>query len=192
MIKIGITGGIGSGKSVVSECLRIMRIPVYNADEASRHILQTNSFIRDRLKNLLGPDIFSNGELNRAKMASLIFNDPGLLSQTNAIIHPAVFDDFNRWSDSRHSMIVACESAIVFESGMNRFLDFVITVSAPAKIRIERTKLRDSVTDEQVMNRIKNQLPDEQRTNLSDFVLVNDNRQAIIPQLHKILQEIKG
>ena len=191
MIKIGITGGIGSGKSVVSECMRIMHIPVYNADEASKRILKTSHFIQDKLKKLLGEETFFNGELNKARMASLIFNDPDLLARTNAIIHPAVFNDFDRWCDSQHSNIVACESAIIFESGMNYFLDYVITVSAPEHMRIERTELRDNITGEQVKSRIKNQLLDEERINRSDFVLINDCREAIIPQLREILERIK-
>ena len=191
MVKIGITGGIGSGKSVVSELMKIMCIPVYKADDASKNILKTNRFIQEELRKLLGEDIFSNGELNKVKMASLIFNDPDLLSKTNAIIHPIVFNDFNLWSDSQHSDIVACESALIFESGMNRFLDYTITVSAPMKTRIERVKRRDNTSEEQIMNRIKNQLPDEEKIKLSDFILVNDNRQAIIPQLNKMLIKIK-
>ena len=188
MIKIGITGGIGSGKSVVSELLKIMHIPVYNADDAAKNILQTNPVIQEELKKLLGEEIFSNGELNKPKMASLIFNDPDLLSKTNAIIHPAVFNDFNRWCNSQRSNKVACESAIIFESGMNRLLDYIITVSAPMKIRIERAKLRDQVNEELIENRIKNQMSDEEKVKLSDFILVNDNQQAIIPQLNKILE----
>ena len=191
MTKIGITGGIGSGKSVVSELMKIMCIPVYNADDASKNILKTNRFIQEELKKLLGEDIFSNGELNKVKMASLIFNDPDLLSKTNAIIHPIVFNDFNLWSNSQHSDMVACESALIFESGMNRFLDYTITVSAPMKTRIERVKLRDNTSERQIMNRIKNQLPDEEKIRLSDFILVNDNQQAVIPQLYKILDQIK-
>jgi len=191
MIKIGITGGIGSGKSIVSELMKTMYIPVYNADEASKNILKTNRLIQEELKKLLGEEIFSNGNLNKAKMASLIFNDPVLLSKTNAVIHPAVFNDFNQWSNNQHSDIIACESAIIFESGMNRFLDYVITVSAPIKTRIERAKLRDNTSEEQIMNRIKSQLPDEEKIKLSDFILVNDNCQAIIPQLNKILISIK-
>jgi len=191
MVKIGITGGIGSGKSVVSELMKIMYIPVYNADDASKNILKTNRFIQEELKKLLGEDIFFNGELNKVKMASLIFNDPDLLSKTNAIIHPIVFNDFNLWSNSQHSDMVACESALIFESGMNRFLDYTITVSAPMKTRIERVKLRDNTSERQIMNRIKNQLPDEEKIRLSDFILVNDNQQAVIPQLYKILDQIK-
>ncbi len=192
MIKIGITGGIGSGKSVVSECMRIMHIPVYDADDASKKMLKTNISLQDKLKKLLGEEIFFNGELNKVKMASLIFNNPELLSQTNAIIHPVVFDDFIRWSGNQSTTVVACESAIIFESGMNRFMDYVITVSAPIQIRIERAGLRDNTTAEQVKSRIKNQLSDDERISRSDFVLINDSRQAIIPQLSKILERIKG
>jgi dephospho-CoA kinase len=192
MIKTGITGGIGSGKSTVSELMRIMHIPVYNADDASKNILKTNQLIQEKLKKLLGESIFSGGELNKAQMASLIFNNPDLLSKVNAIIHPAVFDDFEKWSNNQKSEIVACESAIIFESGMNHYLDCIIMVSAPVEIRIKRAMLRDNVKEEQIMKRIKNQLPDEEKVKLSDFILVNDDRHAIIPQLNKILKQIKN
>ena len=191
MIKIGITGGIGSGKSVVSELMRIMNIPVYNADDASKNILETNLPIQEKLKKLLGENVFSDGKLNKTLMASMIFNNPTLLSGVNEIIHPAVFSDFEQWTLRQKSNIVACESAIIFESGMNSLLDYIITVSAPEKIRIERTMQRDNATEEQVMNRIKNQLTDEERAELSDFVLVNDGRRAVIPQLREILSQQK-
>jgi len=191
MIKIGITGGIGSGKSIVSELMRIRHIPVYNADDASKNILKTNQLIREKLKKLLGEHIFSGEELNKAQMASLIFNNPDLLSNVNAIIHPAVFDDFEKWCNNQPSNMVACESALIFESGMNHYLNHIIMVSAPIKIRIERAMLRDNAKEEQIMKRIKNQLPDEEKIKLSDFILVNDDRHAIIPQLNKILEQIK-
>ena len=189
MIKIGITGGIGSGKSVVAELLQVMNVPVYNADEASKNILKNDDFIRNKLRNLLGDTIFfPNGELNRSQMASLIFNDPGLLSQTNAIIHPAVFDDFERWSQQQSSNIVGCESAIIFESGFNRRLDYVIMVSAPEEIRIARAAARDHAGKEQIIKRMKNQMPDDEKARLADFIVINDGRQAIIPQVRKLFQ----
>ena len=191
MIKIGITGGIGSGKSIVSRLMKIRHIPVYNADDASKNILKTNQPIREKLKKLLGESIFSGEELNKAQMASLIFNNPDLLSKVNAIIHPAVFDDFEKWCNNQQSNMVACESALIFESGMNQYMDHIIMVSAPLKIRIERAMLRDNATEEQIKRRIKNQLPDEEKAKLSDFILVNDDRHAIIPQLNKILDQIK-
>ena len=187
MKKIGITGGIGSGKSVVAELLQVMNIPVYNADDASKKILKNNAFIRKELQHLLGNDIFfPNGELNRAKMASQIFNDPELLSQTNTIIHPAVFDDFERWCRQQSSNIVACESAIIFECGLNRRLDQVIMVSAPEEIRIARVAARDCTDKEQIISRMKNQMPDNEKAQLADFIILNDNRQAIIPQIRRL------
>jgi len=187
MVKIGITGGIGSGKSVVAELLQVMNIPVYNADDASKKILKNNDLVRRKLQNLLGDDIFfPDGELNRPRMASLIFNDPELLSQTNAIIHPAVFDDFDCWCRQQSSSVVACESAIIFECGLNRRLDHVIMVSAPEELRIARAAARDHTTKEQIKNRIKNQLPDSEKAQLSDFIILNDGRQAIIPQIRRL------
>lgn len=190
MIKVGITGGIGSGKSVVAELMQVMGIPVYNADNKSKKILETNPRIQDKLKKLLGDDIFRDGILNKPLMASLIFNNPELLSHTNSIIHPAVLQDFEAWSNTQTSAIVACESALVFESGINRLLNSVITVSAPLELRIKRATSRDNADENQIRNRIKNQMPEEEKAKRSDFVLVNDGEKAIIPQLHRILEAI--
>ena len=187
MVRVGITGGMGSGKSVVAELLQVMNIPVYNADDASKKILKNDDRIRRKLQNLLGDDIFfSDGELNRGQMASLIFNNPELLSQTNAIIHPAVFDDFEYWCRLQSSNVVACESAIIFECGLNRRLDHVIMVSAPEEIRIARAAARDHTDKEQIISRVKNQMPDNEKAQLADFIVINDDRQALIPQIRSL------
>jgi len=192
MIKIGITGGIGSGKSIVAELMQVMKIPVYNADNAAKAILKTNPSVQDKLRILLGNAIFNDGELDKARMAFLIFNNQELLAQTNAIVHPAVFQDFEEWCERQQSDMVACESAIIFESNKFRYLDCVITVFTPIKIRMERAMLRDHATEEQVWSRMKNQMPEEEKVTLADYVLVNDGLQAIIPQLHQILIAIRS
>lgn len=192
MIRIGITGGMGAGKSVISEMMRCLGIPVYDADIASKKILNSNTKVKTQLIELLGEEIFSNGQLNRPLMAQLIFNNNELLLKTNAIIHPAVFDDFIAWSEAQNKEVVACETAILFESGMVSYFDSILMVSAPLEIRIERCLKRNNFTREQVLERIAKQMDESKKTELSDFVIDNDNRKALYPQLKNFLNNLKG
>ncbi|MBO5131860.1 MAG: dephospho-CoA kinase [Paludibacteraceae bacterium] len=192
MIRIGITGGMGAGKSVISEMMRCLGIPVYDADIASKKILNSNTKVKTQLIELLGEEIFSNGQLNRPLMAQLIFNNNELLLKTNAIIHPAVFDDFIAWSEAQNKEVVACETAILFESGMVSYFDSILMVSAPLEIRIERCIKRNNFTREQVLERIAKQMDESKKTELSDFVIDNDNRKALYPQLKNFLNNLKA
>lgn len=192
MIRIGITGGMGAGKSVISEMMRCLGIPVYDADIASKKFLNSNTKVKTQLIELLGEEIFSNGQLNRPLMAQLIFNNNELLLKTNAIIHPAVFNDFIAWSEAQNKEVVACETAILFESGMVSYFDSILMVSAPLEIRIERCIKRNNFTREQVLERIAKQMDESKKTELSDFVIVNDNRKALYPQLKNFLYNLKA
>lgn len=192
MIRIGITGGMGAGKSVISEMMRCLGIPVYDADIASKKILNSNTKVKTQLIELLGEEIFSNGQLNRPLMAQLIFNNNELLLKTNAIIHPAVFEDFIAWSEAQNKEVVACETAILFESGMVSYFDSILMVSAPLEIRIERCIKRNKFTREQVLERIAKQMDESKKTELSDFVIDNDNRKALYPQLKNFLNNLKA
>lgn len=192
MIRIGITGGMGAGKSVISEMMRCLGIPVYDADIASKKILNSNTKVKTQLIELLGEKIFSNGQLNRPLMAQLIFNNNELLLKTNAIIHPAVFEDFIAWSETQNKEVVACETAILFESGMVSYFDSILMVSAPLEIRIERCIKRNNFTREQVLERIAKQMDESKKIELSDFVIDNDNRKALYPQLKNFLNNLKA
>lgn len=190
MIRIGITGGIGSGKSVVSEILSCMGIPTYNADNASKRIISTRKEIINALKKLLGSDIYVHGNLDKKRMAQLIFNDTKLLAQVNNIIHPAVIEDFKAWCELQTASAVAAETAILFESGMDKWVNTKVSVIAPIDTRIERCMKRDSMTKEQVLARIKNQMDDEERMRRSDFVIINDEKHALIPQIKEIIKSL--
>lgn len=192
MIRIGITGGMGAGKSVISEMMRCLGIPVYDADIASKKILNSNTKVKTQLIELLGEEIFSNGQLNHPLMAQLIFNNNELLLKTNAIIHPAVFEDFIAWSEAQNKEVVACETAILFESGMVSYFDSILMVSAPLEIRIERCIKRNNFTREQVLERIAKQMDESKKIELSDFVIDNDNRKALYPQLKNFLNNLKA
>ncbi len=190
MKRIGITGGIGSGKSIISEVLTCMGIPTYNADNASKQLISTRKELITALKKTLGSDIYVNGILDKKRMAQLIFNDKELLAKVNRIIHPAVMEDFRRWSEVQKAPIVACETAILFESGMDQLMDACITVTAPIEIRTERCVKRDNASEEQIRARMNNQMSEEERIKRADHIIINDGKEAIIPQIREIIKAL--
>ncbi|MDR0823667.1 MAG: dephospho-CoA kinase [Prevotella sp.] len=193
MIKIGITGGIGSGKSTVSEIFSLCGVPVYIADIESKKLVTASPVIREKLTELFGEELYAGGTLDKTMLASHIFNDKNKLETVNAIIHPEVAEDFRLWVQNHAQYpIVAHEAAILFESRFDRLTDKVIMVYTPLEIRIERTMLRDNISLEKVMERIQNQMPDEEKAKRSDFVIINDNTQSLIEQVTLILQQLNS
>ncbi|MDR2949163.1 MAG: dephospho-CoA kinase [Prevotella sp.] len=192
MIKLGITGGIGSGKSTVSEIFSLCNVPVYIADIESKKLVVSSPVIREKLIQLFGEELYANGVLNKALLASHIFNDKNKLETVNTIIHPEVGNDFNKWIKN-HSQypIVAHEAAILFESGFDKMMDKIVMVYTPLEIRIQRTMLRDNISREKVLERIQNQMPDEEKAKLSDFVIVNDNTISLIEQVTSIIKQLR-
>lgn len=192
MIKIGITGGIGSGKSVVASLLHLYGIPVYVADIESKRLTATSPVIKEKLTALFGNELYTDEGLNKKLLASLIFGNPECLKQVNAIIHPEVNNHFLAWTESKPTGLCAIESAILFESGFDKVVDTSLMVYAPLDIRIERAIQRDSATREDIVNRINNQLPDEEKKRRSDYVIYNDGKQALLPQIEKFISVLKG
>lgn len=192
MIRIGITGGIGSGKSVISNVFRCLGIPTYDADSASKRLISNNESLKKALKGILGDDIYTHDGLDKKRMAQIIFNDPIKLQQVNAVIHPAVFKDFKTWCTLQQTEIVACETAILFECGMEKHVDKTITVTAPIETRINRCILRDHATEEQIKARIANQMDEEEKIRRSDYTIINDDRIAVLPQIRKLLTELQS
>lgn len=192
MIKLGITGGIGSGKSTVSEIFSLCGVPVYIADVESKKLVATSPVIREQLIGLFGEELYKGGVLNKALLVSHIFNDKEKLDKVNKIIHPEVKKDFERWLEiNHHHEIVAHEAAILFESGFDEFMDKVLMVYTPVELRIQRTMARDNVPYDKVLERIQNQMPDEEKVKLSDFVIVNDDTRSLIGQVLCTIQNIK-
>ena len=188
MTTIGITGGIGSGKSMVSALLRVYGVPVYDADHESKRLLVTSLTIRRGLTTLLGPEIYRpDATLDRARMAALIFADADLLARVNAIIHPAVGDDFDAWRKRLTVPLCAMESAILFESGFDLRAEVRLTVYAPEAIRLQRVMARDSAAEADVRRRMQSQWTDERKAALSDAVITNDGLSALIPQVEALL-----
>lgn len=185
---IGLTGGIGSGKSTIANFLKEFGLPVYIADDEAKRIMNTQ-YIINQIKHVFGNAIFDNEILDRAKLADIVFNDSDQLSKLNGIIHPAVKKDFNEWliKHNEYSHVVY-EAAILFESGRYKDCDIVITVSAPEKTRIDRVVKRDNTTTEQVLSRIKMQWKDEERESKSDFIIPNENLKIAKEEVLKILK----
>ena len=188
MKTIGLTGGIGSGKSTVSHLLGIMGVPVYVADTESKRLVNTSPHIRKQLIAAFGSQLYKNGELDKAMLASLIFGNKENLQYANSVIHPAVFNDFRQWAERQtQSSFAVIESAILFDSGFHETVDVTVNVSAPLEIRIRRVEKRDRVSRETIQARINSQIPEEARNRLSDYVILNDETSALIPQVENLL-----
>ena len=188
MKKIGITGGIGSGKSVVSNLFTLEGIPVYRADDESKRLTDTSLVIREKLTALIDDSIYSNDKLDRQRLATLIFDDEALLKKVNGIIHPEVKRDFRQWVEKQVSDCCALESAILFESNFEQEVDAILLVCAPVELRLKRVQLRDGVSEAEVLKRMNRQLPDEIKRQKADFVIINDDLQPLIPQVELFIQ----
>lgn len=191
MIRIGVTGGIGSGKSVVCDIFRIYDIPVFDADIEAKRLNDTSQTIRRQLIHHFGPDIYENDRLNRRRFAELIFSNDQNINIANSIIHPVVADCFLEWCNSyKECPVVVIDAALLIEAGFNQFVDKVITVYTPEETRIERVMKRDRVSREQVEARMFNQMPEEEKVKHSDYVIYNDSSHSLIEQVSKILDEL--
>ena len=181
----GITGGIGSGKSIVSKILEINGIRVFNTDIAARIIYDISQTVREKLTARFGPELYQPyGVLNRSMLASLIFDHPENLAFVNSVVHPAVEADFLEWkTEQEGEKWIGIESALLFESGFNRLIDISIHVSAPLEIRIRRVQKRDNWDRETVLSRVRHQMTDEERNALADYTFMNDDQQALLPQV---------
>ena len=187
-IRIGITGGIGSGKSVVSKILSLLNIPIYLSDDEAKRLTATDEAIRRELTDLLGDELYQGGMLNKQMLANFLFASAENAEKINAIIHPQVKQDFRRWC-TRHSALqfVAMESAILFESGFDSEVDVVVMVYAPQEVRIQRAMMRDAASRTQIEQRIKRQMDDEAKCSKAHYVLINDDKTALIPQVLQLL-----
>lgn len=191
MLKIGITGGIGSGKSVVSKLLNMFNIPVYISDIEAKRLILSDSIIRRDLVDLLGEKVYyPNGDLNKERLATYLFASPQQADQVNAIIHPQVKTDFQCWANQQSAFsrsMVGLESAILFEAGFDVEVDVCVMVYAPLELRLKRAMDRDSVSRNLIMDRINAQMSDELKKDRSDYVIYNDNERALIPQVLELI-----
>ncbi len=189
LLMIGVTGGIGAGKSIVCKIFDVLGIPVYDADSRAKILMESNRNVIDSIKKYIGEEAYlPGGILNRAYLANHVFKDVEMLETINGIVHPAVAKDFDKWSKfHRDKPYIVKEAALLIESGSAKVLDYIINVVAPVALRIERTLTRDTHrTIEQVKDIISNQLSDEERSVKSNFIITNDDYTLLIPQVLKI------
>lgn len=192
MLKIGITGGIGSGKTTVCKIFELLGVPVYYADDEAKKLLDSDLAVKEAVVNGLGAEVLDNNQIDRKKLASLVFNNPANLALLNSIVHPAVGTHFENWLNHHSgSGYILKEAAILFESGAYKGVDKVITVVAPLELKIERVVKRDKTTREQVEQRINNQLSDDEKIKRSQFVVYNDEQNLLIPQIIRIHQQLQ-
>jgi dephospho-CoA kinase len=190
VLKIGLTGGIGSGKSIVAKIFSILGIPVFYADVAARNVMHEDALLKQKIKQIFGEAAYENDKLNRKYIADIVFNDPFKLEQLNAIVHPATIAAAQQWMLQQTTPYVIKEAALFFESGSAEGLDYIIGVYAPQHIRIHRVMQRDSVTREEVLARMSKQINEEMKMRLCDFVIVNDEQTLIIRQVLKLHEKL--
>jgi len=186
MLKIGITGGIGAGKSTVAGIFKVLGIPVFDADATAKNILNTDSVLREQIAATFGSETYKNGLLDKKYLATLVFNNPDQLAKLNALVHPASIEAANIWAkhwEEQGCPYILKEAALLFEAGTNVGLDFIIGVTAPVEMRIARVMERDHVTREEVLKRMQHQLDDSEKMKRCNFVIDNNEASLVIPEV---------
>jgi dephospho-CoA kinase len=191
MLKIGITGNIGSGKTTVSKVFELLGVPVFYADIAAREVMTNDEELINGVKQTFGTEAyFEDGSLNRKYIAGKVFNDPAELAKLNALVHPATFRAFDSWAKSfPYAPYLVKEAAILFESGSNKLCDYSIIVAAPKEVRIQRVIARDNISMAEVESRDARQMPEEEKVKLANFRVKNDDTQLVIPQVLALHQQ---
>ena len=190
MKKIGLTGGIGVGKTFVSEIFQKMGYSVFLADLHAKKCIHESDDLKNEIKKKFGNEIYQKGVLQKNRLADIVFNDTKKLQELNNLVHPFVQRHFEAWCNNQQSRFVIKEAAILFESEAHKGLDGVICVSAPFQKRIERVMKRDNCTKEDVIKRIENQMPQEKKEKLSDFVILNNDKRELLPQIISICKKL--
>jgi dephospho-CoA kinase len=183
MLRIGITGGIGSGKSTVSKIFEVLGIPVYYADDASKRLMNEDEELKEKLRSTFGDKTYVDGQLDRAYVAAVVFNDPGKMVLLNSIMHPATIKDAEKWMLHQTTPYAIKEAALIFESGSQEYLDKVIGVYTPVTVRIHRVMQRDNVTREEVLSRMNKQIDEDMKMRLCDYIITNNEQELLIPQV---------
>ncbi len=190
MLKVGITGGIGSGKTTVCQVFETLGIPVLYADDLAKKLMNTDPKLRTKIIDIFGVQAYESDTLNRAFIASVVFENKEKLTTLNAAVHPAVISYGNSWMQQQKSRYTIKEAALFFETGSNNEMDLMIGVFAPLSLRIQRSMQRDNVSAEKVAARVAQQMDDEQKMKLCDFVVINDDTHSVIEQVLEIHKDI--
>ena len=192
MLKIGLTGGIGSGKTTVAKIFELLKVPVYYADAASKQLYITDKELIANIKNAFGEDIYTGELLNKTKLAALVFNDPIKLERLNSLVHPPTIKDAKEWMERQTTPYVIKEAALIFESGSAEGLDYVIGVSSPKHLRLQRVMERENSNREEVLKRMERQIDEDMKMKLCDFVITNNEQELVIPQVLELHQKFIG
>ena len=190
IIKVGLTGGMGSGKSTVAKVFAVLGIPVYYADDAAKRLMNEDEILKARLKELFGEETYKDGKLNRKHLSAIVFNNEEKLRLLNSIVHPATLRDADEWMQRQTTPYAIKEAALIFESGSQAQLDCVIGVFAPMAVRIQRVIKRDGSTREEVKARMEKQIDESLKMRLCDYVITNDEQELVIPQVIKIHEQL--
>jgi dephospho-CoA kinase len=192
MLKIGLTGGIGSGKTTVARIFEVLGIPVYYADQAARDLMNRDPELQKQIISEFGTEAYISGTLNRPWLAARVFNNPEKLAKLNSFVHPVTMRDADSWMAAQTASYAIKEAALIFEGKLEKYFDFIIGVTAPETLRIQRAVQRDHSTTEHVLQRMHQQMDETEKIKRCDFVIINDEKQALLPQvlnIHKSLLE---
>lgn len=189
-LKVGITGGIGSGKTTVANIFNTIGIPVFDADAAARKVMNEDEPLKQNIRSFFGNEAYTNGILNRKYIADIVFNDAFKLEKLNAMVHPVTIAMAEKWMQQQTTPYVLKEAAIIFESGAASGLDYIIGVFAPQHLRIQRVMQRDKVSREEVLGRMSKQIDEFMKMKLCDFVITNDEQQLVIPQVLSVHEKL--
>ncbi len=190
MLRIGLTGGIGSGKTTVARIFEVLGIPVYYADDAAKQLMNDDQDLKRSIIRHFGTASYAHEKLNRSYLASVVFNDPEKLSLLNSIVHPATIADAEQWMKQQTTPYAIKEAALLFESGAQNYVDHVIGVNAPYSLRLQRAMNRDNISKEEVESRMTKQLDETKKMNLCDFLINNDEKELLIPQVTALHQKL--
>lgn len=191
MLKVGITGGIGTGKTVVAKIFETLGVPVYYADTAAKKIINTNPTVRENIINHFGPESYVNGKLNTPYISGIVFKNKEELQTLNSITHPIVIQDSHNWLLQQQGPYALKEAALLFESGSYKELDVIIGIAAPLDTRIERVMERDNISREAVLEKMGKQMDEEEKMAKCDFVIYNNDTEAVIPQVLELHERLK-
>lgn len=190
MLKVGITGGIGSGKTQVCQVFETLGIPVFNADTAAKKIMETDNEVVKQITKLLGAEAYINGIINRSWLSSILFQDEKKRTALNAIVHPAVIAFGQEWMNRQQAAYVLKEAALFFETGSNKEMDYMIGISAPVDLRLKRAMKRDHLDEITIRQKMAAQMDEKEKMMLCQFIILNDDETAIIPQVLSIHQQL--
>jgi dephospho-CoA kinase len=188
--KVGLTGGIGSGKTTVAKIFELLGVPVYYADEASKRLYHTDHQLMSDIKKHFGEEVYTENRLNRSHLAAIVFNDPGKLQLLNDLVHPPTIRDAAGWMGQQTAPYVIKEAALLFESGSVSGLDVVIGVQAPQHLRLKRAMDRDGSSREEILSRMKRQIDEDLKMRLCDYVIRNNEQELVIPQVLEIHRQL--